>query len=378
MVDRLRVPRLRFASTEGFASPTSPSDAIPESAQFHTSDADDPADFRRLLHSESAEFETKVTLLREEIRQADVQYENMRSTHEIRRASQTRRRDQQNAQIDLLSRPKQTFVDKFDLQEHSELEGDKDILESQLSDLNSSIDILTRAILIATQETAELQSLMAAIPSANPEIVEITRRQIKRRVQSEADSLKAEAIDTSEAVAELESEIQLSRVIASGLEKENREIRDRIPKLRKQCQALEKERDALVSEVDESATQMPLSDLDVKLKETAAKIQNEVAAVDGRFKPQLSATQVEIRRLTNELETNKDSIEFLNVRIQELTAKAHERMEAGASEIGKWRKRNQAEIDDITQRGRAQFERALSEQRKNLMQQMSQGGVEPV
>jgi hypothetical protein len=172
----------------------------------------------------------------------------------------------------------------------------------------------------------------------------------------------------SETVTDLEDELQLSNTISSGLAKENREMADRIQKLKAQFETANRERAALLQAAQESSDQMPLSDLSQKLREIRARTQSEVREIEMNFKSKFETAGGETNLLTSELEESRNVIEVLNGKIQELTGMALEIVESTNREIEKMKRRNRAELEDIQRRFQSQLKQQLAEQKRRFIE----------
>jgi chromosome segregation ATPase len=323
--------------------------------------ADDPA---HEIHEEDAKREERVSVLRQRIREFDDEYETNRERHESRMDTLARRADALSRQIALLSES-----DPFVPSGQSDLVSDKAVLESQLAELRTSLGLIENALNATEKECSDLRHLLWAIPSANEEIVQIARRQISRKIQSEIFEVQFRADDLSEAVVELQADVQLSKVVATGLRQENGDARERIDRLSVQLANYKEERAALMGSLQAAVGQIPMSELAGQLRDFAKHIEREVKEVEAEYAPRMVLYDAEIPRLTGELDHSRDTVEELNIQIQKLSSTAMQARDAGAQEVDKVRRRNRAELDDIVARHRVVLEQAIADQQRNFIAQ---------
>jgi chromosome segregation ATPase len=326
----------------------------------------DGADPRTALADEQSEFDRKVSTLKKEILNLDEEYELMRVRHQTQLETLSKRRDTLNRHIELLQST--DVAAPGNGRESIDIRETRARIESQLTDVSSNSKALEAALSQIQKETVDLAQLIDAVPSDNPEIIEIARRQMARKVQSELCEFQLQVNDLSEAVADHEDELQLSNTISSGLAKENRETADRIQKLRTQCEAANRERAALLQAAQESSGQMPLSDLSQKLQEIRASTQSGVREIETNFKSKFETIDSETNHFTSELEETRNAIELLNGKIQELTGMALEVVQSKNREIEKLKRRHRAELEDIQRRFQSQLKQQLAEQKRRFIE----------
>jgi hypothetical protein len=256
-------------------------------------------DLRQAIQEEDSGRNEKVAVLKRRIREFDDEHETNRVRHEAHMETLGKRRDALARQIALLTQPEGTPPGGA---EHPKLAEEKALLESQIAELNSNTALMESAIAATVKESNELQQLLLAIPSENEEIVQIARRQIARKIQSETYAVQLRSDDLSVELSDIQADLQLSKVVSAGLKKENSNVRARIAILQSQLTHYEEERVALVGLLQASAGHMPLSDLTSQLRDLSHKIHREGKELDSEFTPQIAIQESEIGRLTAELD----------------------------------------------------------------------------
>lgn len=326
------------------------------------------ADIRKQMQDEESEFQDRLTALKKQIQKTDSEFEALKDAYQSQLETLLRRKQTLSSHIELLNKAKTTLIDEELQQQNDSLSTETGVLKGQLGDLERNAKILQNAISNSKAEIEELNDLVTSIPSDNPEILDITRRVLERRLQSDVIEVLLQANESSDTLAQMEEEVQLARVVVSGLKTENKQTEERIQKLRKQLSLLSNERSQLVSQVQEAADQMPLSTLNEKLRESEAKLKSELRALTRHHQKRILELQQDIDRLTDETDTSRGNIEVLNSKVQQLTAQTIETMGTEERELEKLKRRNASELEDIEERFRIQLETALKEQRTRFLE----------
>jgi chromosome segregation ATPase len=303
-----------------------------------TSRRDDPdvGKLRQLIQDEGSNRDDRVGVLRQRIQEFDDEYDTNRARHELQVETLGKRRDALARQITLLS---QIGDDVFEVPQHAQLVQEKSDFDSRLREVNESIHMLKNAVVATGKESADLHQIMWSIPSNNEEIVQIARREIARKIQSELYEVQLRSDDLSDTVSELRADLALSKVVSAGLKKENSEARSRIDSLQQQLDHYDEKRAALLSLLRSSAGEIPLSDLASQLHDLSLKIQRETKDLDSELGARIASHDSEIARLTSELDHTRATVEELNSRIQQPTSTVVGALETSSREVDKARRR---------------------------------------
>ena len=328
-------------------------------------------DERRQIQDEESDFQKRLSALKKQIQKTDEEFETLKDAYQSQLETLARRKQTLSSHIELLDKAKTTLVDEEMQLQNDSLANETDVLKGQIEDLERNAKILRTAINNSETEIQELNDLVASVPSDNPEILNITQRVIERKIQSQVFEVQLQANESSEALSRMEEEVQLARVVVSGLRTENKQTEERIQRLKKQLGALVQERTSLVNQIQEAADQMPLSTLNDKIRESEAKLKSELRTLASQYRKRVFDLAQDIDRLTEENDNSRNNIEVLNSKVQQLTAQTIETMGAGEREIDKLKKRNASELEDIEERFRMQLETALKDQRNRFLESIA-------
>ena len=329
------------------------------------------SDERRQIQEEESDFQKRLSALKKQIQKTDEEFETLKDAYQSQLETLARRKQTLSSHIELLDKAKTTLVDEEMQLQNDSLANETDVLKGQIEDLERNAKILRTAINNSESEIQELNDLVASVPSDNPEILNITQRVIERRIQSQVFEVQLQANESSEALSQMEEEVQLARVVVSGLRTENKQTEERIQRLKKQLGVLVQERSSLVNQIQEAADQMPLSTLNDKIRESEAKLKSELRTLASQYRKRVFDLAQDIDRLTEENDNSRNNIEVLNSKVQQLTAQTIETMGAGEREIDKLKKRNASELEDIEERFRMQLETALKDQRNRFLESIA-------
>lgn len=321
-------------------------------------------DLQREQDKERDDFLDCSAVLKDKIRQVDKEYATMKAVYETQLATVLRRGESLDRRINVLEMDRTAMFD-------DEAVASAELIESRVPDLRRNISIMKGAVLATENDIGELRELVVSLPSDHSDIIDITKRQIKRRIDDEVFEVETEAADIEESVNELESEIRLSNVVSSGLREENARMEDRLKKLGAYHQALTRERESFAEVLRETAQQMPMASVDERIRAGEVKLKKKLQSIEAGFRRQFDAVEDEIERVTQEHESARNAIEAMNVKVQELTVRALEATSKGNHEVSAVKRRNMTEIRDIEERFRGQLEATIRAQRRSFLENRS-------
>ena len=247
-------------------------------------------------------------------------------------------------------------------------------LESEISQLNNTSEIVQNTIKHVENEIEEIYQLINAVPSNNSEILEIAKRQIERKIQNQIYNAQDELEDANCFHISLQDEISLSQSLIKGILKENDQFKIRIQEKQKKLDTLQKQNNALSKNLDDSRGLISVSSLKATLKKSMNKLNAEIADIENEYRSKLHQIDSENYTITKELDERLQVIEVLNTKIRDLTMEALKSKDEAKKKVNIVKQRNYDEINDIQQRFQNQLESALQNQRNTILASIQPSG----
>lgn len=316
----------------------------------------------QLIETEKAQFEMKLQDLENQNQELDTELEILSENF-------LQTKNQQEKVLVSLRNNYEALVSNSNSFNNSISKFDFEIrdIQSQIDQLTITSNTVENSLNRIQNDIQEINQMINSIPSNNPDILEIAKRKAYRNIQNQIYKAETDFEDLKSYKSSIQDEIALSQTIIKSISAENDSFKTKIREKQSLLDHFQKQNALYSKRLEESRGLIPISSLKSNLKKMISEGKHEIHSIERKYRKMISAINSNNFQLQNELDERCRVIESLNLQYRDLTWKVVKAKDEAREAKKSIQQMNQNEIKDIQERFQMQLEKALEEQRDQIL-----------